>query len=118
MKTLEHLARRANLQLTKGVSREKAEEMAEAAEADIKKGVRVQTSQAASKRKTGLPREESFLKTVAVLLLAWEGKKLPAGKDLEVIAQRHGIEISDCTLRKCMTEAQERYSKKEQGESA
>lgn len=53
------------------------------------------------------PRDSSLVTTIAALLALWPGGAIPSGKDLEKAAQSLGLTISDDTIRKALSAAQE-----------
>ena len=52
-----------------------------------------------------LPTDNSLLGTLAALMAAWPGGKVPSGKDLEKAAASVGVAITDDTIRKALKAA-------------
>lgn len=52
-----------------------------------------------------LPTDNSMLGTIAALMAAWPGGRLPSGKDLEKSAASVGVAITDDTIRKALAAA-------------
>lgn len=59
----------------------------------------------AERQKT--PRDSSLIGTIAALIAAWPNGKVPSGKDLEKAAQSVGLKLSDDTIRKVLSAANE-----------
>jgi hypothetical protein len=109
---LKHFNGRATVDLAKARMASPSEwiELCDKAEFPIPPKLRAAVEDArreAGKKQKPIPTDNKLLGTLAALMAAWPGGKLPSGKELEKAAASVGVAIADDTIRAALKAARE-----------